>query len=117
LKKENITPEITEKEIKVFKKYWETKMDKVVPLVKKALETDTLAGYKLLDEEWLDLKNKELNENNKNYSPKFDYFTWNTLRTHLEEAERTAKETKYNDLVDKIKIELGPILGEEFLGI
>ena len=117
LKKGGITLEITEIEIKVFKKYWETKMDKVIPLVEKALKTDTLEGYKLLDEEWLNLKNKELNENNKNYNSEFDYFTWNTLRSHLEEVESAAKETKYNDLVDKIKSELGPNLGKEFLEI
>ena len=105
------------REVEVFKKYWETKMDKVIPLVEKALKTNTLASYKLLDEEWLNLKNQELGENNKNYNSEFDYFCWNTLRNHLEEAERTAKETKYNDLVDKIKIELGSKLGEEFLEI
>nr|CAG8459852.1 1252_t:CDS:2 [Entrophospora candida] len=79
-------------------------MDKVIPLVEKAINADTLKDYKLLDEEWLDLKNKELNENSKNYNYKFDYFgVWNTLRTHLEEAERVAKENKYDDLVNKIK--------------
>ena len=93
-------------------------MDKVIPLVETALTTDTLKGYQDLDKEWLNVKNKELNENSENYSPKFDYFgVWNTLRSRLEEAERTAKETKYNDLVNQIKSELGSSLGKEFFEI
>ena len=105
-----------ETEIKAFKKYSEAKIDQIMPLVDQALKTDTLVGYKLLDEEWLALKNKELKENNQNYNFKFDYFgVWKTLRGHLEATERAAQATKYNNLEKQVKGELGKNLGEKFL--
>nr|CAG8560637.1 5737_t:CDS:2 [Entrophospora candida] len=71
-KRRELTPEPTTIQGKI--KELLAKIDKIMPLVEKALKSDTLVGYKLLDEEWLALKNKELDEKNENYNSKFDYF-------------------------------------------
>ncbi|MCE8162930.1 MAG: hypothetical protein I3273_00790 [Candidatus Moeniiplasma glomeromycotorum] len=97
----------------MFQKF-KDKAQEILPLIEKALATDTLEGYQQLEKEW--------GENKGKYNPQRDYyFAWLTLRRDLgiesEGADKklTSEQQKKLDNYERLEKLVKEHLGEEFL--